>query len=120
MAQRVAIIRSLINEPKVLLLDEPLGALDAFKRIELQEQLIAIWKKTGATMVMVTHDVDEAIALSGRIVIMTPRPGRIVHIVTVDLKEGRNRNNDDFIALRKSILEELQLVISRPQPEYTI
>jgi ABC-type nitrate/sulfonate/bicarbonate transport system ATPase subunit len=120
MAQRVAIIRSLINEPKVLLLDEPLGALDAFKRIELQEQLIGIWKKTKATMVMVTHDVDEAISLSGRIVIMTPRPGRIVHIVDVDLGPDRNRNNDDFIALRKLILEELHLVISQPQPEYAI
>jgi ABC-type nitrate/sulfonate/bicarbonate transport system ATPase subunit len=120
MAQRVAIIRSLINEPRVLLLDEPLGALDAFKRLELQEQLAGIWKKTGATMVMVTHDVDEAIALSGRIVIMTPRPGRIVNIVTVDINPARNRNNDDFISLRKKILEELHLVISRPQPEYTI
>ncbi|MDR2160029.1 MAG: ABC transporter ATP-binding protein [Treponema sp.] len=120
MAQRVAIIRSLINEPKVLLLDEPLGALDAFKRIELQEQLADMWKKTGATMVMVTHDVDEAIALSGRIVIMTPRPGRIVRIVEVCLKSGRDRNNDDFIALRRKILEELHLVISRPQPEYII
>jgi ABC-type nitrate/sulfonate/bicarbonate transport system ATPase subunit len=120
MAQRVAIIRSLINEPKVLLLDEPLGALDAFKRIELQAQLVAMWKKTGATMVMVTHDVDEAIALSGRIVIMTPRPGRIVRIVEVRLNSARNRNGDDFIALRKKILEELHLVISRPQPEYSI
>jgi ABC-type nitrate/sulfonate/bicarbonate transport system ATPase subunit len=120
MAQRVAIIRSLINEPKVLLLDEPLGALDAFKRMELQEQLIGIWKKTRATMVMVTHDVDEAIALSGRIVIMSPRPGRIVRIIRVSLGPGRNRNNDDFIALRKEILEELHLVISKPQPEYII
>jgi ABC-type nitrate/sulfonate/bicarbonate transport system ATPase subunit len=120
MAQRVAIIRSLINEPTVLLLDEPLGALDAFKRIELQEQLVGIWKKTGATMVMVTHDVDEAIALSGRVVIMTPRPGRIVRIIGVELNPGRNRNSDDFIALRKKILEELNLVISRPQPEYSI
>jgi ABC-type nitrate/sulfonate/bicarbonate transport system ATPase subunit len=120
MAQRAAIIRSLINEPKVLLLDEPFGALDAFKRIELQEQLAGIWEKTGATMVMVTHDVDEAIALSGRIVIMTPRPGRIVRIIEVVLNPGRNRNNDDFIALRRKILEELHLVISRPQPEYNI
>ncbi|MDR2184998.1 MAG: ABC transporter ATP-binding protein [Treponema sp.] len=120
MAQRVAIIRSLINEPKVLLLDEPLGALDAFKRIELQAQLIGMWKKTGATMVMVTHDVDEAIALSGRIVIMTPRPGRIVRIVKVRLNSAGNRNSDDFIALRRTILEELHLVISRPQPEYNI
>jgi ABC-type nitrate/sulfonate/bicarbonate transport system ATPase subunit len=120
MAQRVAIIRSLINEPKVLLLDEPLGALDAFKRMELQEQLAGVWKKTGATMVMVTHDVDEAIALSDRIVIMTPRPGHIVSIAAVGLEESRDRNSDDFISLRKKILEELHLVISRPQPEYSI
>jgi ABC-type nitrate/sulfonate/bicarbonate transport system ATPase subunit len=118
MAQRVAIIRSLINEPEVLLLDEPFGALDAFKRIELQEQLAAIWRKTGATMV--THDVDEAIALSSRVVIMTPRPGRIVSIVSVNLVPGQDRNSDGFIALRKRILEELHLVISRPQPEYSI
>ncbi|MDR0376886.1 MAG: ABC transporter ATP-binding protein [Spirochaetaceae bacterium] len=120
MAQRVAIIRSLINEPEVLLLDEPFGALDAFKRMELQERLTGIWQKTGATMVMVTHDVDEAIALSNRIVIMTPRPGRIVHVIKVSIDSGRNRNSDDFIALRRKILEELHLVITRPQPEYSI
>jgi ABC-type nitrate/sulfonate/bicarbonate transport system ATPase subunit len=120
MAQRVAIIRSLINEPEVLLLDEPFGALDAFKRIELQEQLAAIWRKTGATMIMVTHDVDEAIALSNRIVIMSPRPGRIVRIIEVNLDPGQDRNSDGFINLRKRILEELHLVISRPQPEYSI
>jgi ABC-type nitrate/sulfonate/bicarbonate transport system ATPase subunit len=120
MAQRVAIIRALINEPKVLLLDEPLGALDAFKRIELQDQLIDIWEKTGATMAMVTHDVDEAIYLSRRIVIMTPRPGQIVDVIDVDIGEDRNRNSDSFIALRKRILEQLHLVISRPPPEYAI
>ncbi|MDR2797237.1 MAG: ABC transporter ATP-binding protein [Treponema sp.] len=121
MAQRVAIIRALINEPKVLLLDEPLGALDAFKRIELQALLLDIWKKTGTTMVMVTHDVDEAIALSGRIVIMTPRPGEITEIFEVELgEENRDRNSDDFIILRKKILEALHLVISRYPPEYEI
>ncbi|MDR1867367.1 MAG: ABC transporter ATP-binding protein [Treponema sp.] len=120
MAQRVAIIRALINEPKVLLLDEPLGALDAFKRIELQQLLIDIWKKTGTTMAMVTHDVDEAITLSNRIVIMTPRPGQIVDIIAVTLGEERNRNTDDFIAIRKKILEVLHLVITNPQPEYII
>jgi ABC-type nitrate/sulfonate/bicarbonate transport system ATPase subunit len=120
MAQRVAIIRALINEPKVLLLDEPLGALDAFKRMELQELLIDVWEKTGTTMTMVTHEVDEAIYLSRRIVIMTPRPGEIENVIDVELGEDRNRNNDDFIALRKRILEELHLVLSRPQPEYVI
>jgi ABC-type nitrate/sulfonate/bicarbonate transport system ATPase subunit len=121
MAQRVAIIRALINEPKVLLLDEPLGALDAFKRIELQALLLDVWEKTGTTMVMVTHDVDEAIALSGRIVIMTPRPGEIVEVMDVNLEKAeRDRNGDGFIALRKKILQALHLVSSRPQPEYII
>ncbi|MDR1256633.1 MAG: ABC transporter ATP-binding protein [Spirochaetaceae bacterium] len=119
MAQRVAIIRSLINEPKVLLLDEPLGSLDAFKRIELQNQLTEVWRKTGATMVMVTHDVDEAIYLSSRIAIMSPRPGRITRTLDITLAD-RSRNNDDFIALRKRILEELHLGISQPLPEYLI
>jgi ABC-type nitrate/sulfonate/bicarbonate transport system ATPase subunit len=121
MAQRVAIIRALISEPKVLLLDEPLGALDAFKRIELQSLLLDIWKRIGATMVMVTHDVDEAIALSGRIVIMTPRPGEIMEAIDVNPDDDeRDRNSDAFIALRKKILEVLHLVISRLQPEYII
>jgi ABC-type nitrate/sulfonate/bicarbonate transport system ATPase subunit len=120
MAQRVAINRALINEPEILLLDEPLGSLDAFKRIELQDQLMEIWEKTGATMAMVTHDVDEAITLSTRIVIMSPRPGRIVRILEVELEKNRNRNDDDFLALRKRILEELHLGISQPLPEYAI
>ena len=120
MAQRVAIIRALINEPQVLLLDEPLGALDAFKRIELQQKLTEIWKASGATFVMVTHDVDEAIALSSRIVIMTPRPGKIEQIIDVNLAGERSRNNDDFITLRKHILEALHLVSTRVVTEYEI
>jgi ABC-type nitrate/sulfonate/bicarbonate transport system ATPase subunit len=119
MAQRVAIIRSLINEPKALLLDEPLGSLDAFKRIELQNQLTEVWRKTGATMVMVTHDVDEAICMSTRIAIMSPRPGRITSALDITLAD-RSRNNDEFIVLRKRILEELHLGISGPPPEHPI
>jgi ABC-type nitrate/sulfonate/bicarbonate transport system ATPase subunit len=123
MAQRVAIIRALINEPKVLLLDEPLGALDAFKRIELQTLLLDVWHRTGTTMLMVTHDVDEAIILSSRIVIMTPRPGEIVDVIDVakyDIPQPRDRNDDNFIALRKKIMESLHLAISKVPPEYAI
>jgi ABC-type nitrate/sulfonate/bicarbonate transport system ATPase subunit len=121
MAQRVAIIRALINEPEILLLDEPLGALDAFKRMELQEQLQAIWRSTGATFAMVTHDVDEAIVLSNRIVIMSARPGRIVAVIDAEAAAaGLNRNADSFIALRKTIFEKLHLAASGPEPEYAI
>jgi ABC-type nitrate/sulfonate/bicarbonate transport system ATPase subunit len=111
MAQRVSIIRSLVNEPEILLLDEPLGALDAFKRMELQEQLSEIWRTTGATFAMVTHDVDEAIVLSNRIIIMSPRPGRIIasiDVASAGLGLDRNRNSDDFIRLRKTIFENLR------------
>jgi ABC-type nitrate/sulfonate/bicarbonate transport system ATPase subunit len=120
MAQRVSIIRALVGEPEILLLDEPLGALDAFKRMELQEQLQAIWRATGATFAMVTHDVDEAIVLSNRIVIMSARPGRIVTVLDVDIGADRNRNSDGFIALRKTIFEKLHLAAAGPEPEYAI
>ena len=109
MAQRVAIARALINEPKVLLLDEPLGALDAFTRIELQNLIREIWQKTKTTIVLVTHDVDEAVFLSDRIAIMTARPGKINEIIDVNLKPDRDRNEDGFIILRRKVLEKLHL-----------
>jgi ABC-type nitrate/sulfonate/bicarbonate transport system ATPase subunit len=107
MAQRVAIARALINEPKVLLMDEPLGALDAFTRLELQDTIRSVWLKTGTTIALVTHDVDEAIYLSNRIVIFTPRPGRISLIFDVDLPSPPDRDHPDFIALRRRILQAL-------------
>ena len=110
MAQRVAIARALINEPQVLLLDEPLGALDAFTRIELQDKLLDLWRRLGSTMVLVTHDIDEAIYLSDRIVIMTPRPGRISEIIEVDFDRPRARDDARFLQLRARILEKLNLV----------
>jgi ABC-type nitrate/sulfonate/bicarbonate transport system ATPase subunit len=109
MMQRVAIARALINEPKVLLLDEPLGALDAFTRIELQDTIRKIWNETGTTIVLVTHDVDEAIYLSDRIAIMTARPGKINEIIEVEINSERDRNRDDFIKLRRHVLEKLHL-----------
>ena len=120
MAQRVAIARALINRPVALLLDEPMGALDAFTRADLQDKLLEIWEKNGTTMVLVTHDVDEAVYLSDRIVVMTPRPGKISEIIDVDLPRPRDRAADDFTALRGAILEKLHLASTRPQPEYVI
>jgi ABC-type nitrate/sulfonate/bicarbonate transport system ATPase subunit len=104
MAQRVALARALINHPKVLLLDEPLGALDAFTRMRMQDEVLKLWKARGTTMLLVTHDIDEAIYMSDRIVIMTPRPGRIERIIDVELSRPRHRNGADFLALRGEIL----------------
>ena len=109
MAQRASLARALINNPKVLLLDEPLGALDAFTRMDLQDKLIELWERRGTTMVLVTHDVDEAIYLSDRVVVMTPRPGKIETIVDIKLARPRNRNSSDFIEFRKEILGKLHI-----------
>jgi ABC-type nitrate/sulfonate/bicarbonate transport system ATPase subunit len=107
MAQRVALARALINHPKVLLLDEPLGALDAFTRMKMQDEVLRLWEARGTTMLLVTHDIDEAIYMSDRIVIMTPRPGRIERIIEVKLDRPRQRNSDEFLRLRGDILEML-------------
>lgn len=120
MAQRVAIARALINEPKALLLDEPMGALDSFTRSDLQDKLLELWKDNGITMILVTHDIDEAIYLSDRIVIMTPRPGKISKIIDVDLPRPRQRGSGDFLSMRREILELFELAQAIPQPEYTI
>jgi len=119
MAQRAAIARALINNPEVLLLDEPLGALDSFTRMNLQDELIRIWKERGNTMVMVTHDIDEAIYLSQRIVVMTPRPGKIAKILDVPMSYPRNRASGDFTALRSRILKLMDFARDE-QEEYTI
>lgn len=107
MAQRVALARALINHPKVLLLDEPLGALDAFTRMRMQDEVLRLWQARRTTMVFVTHDIDEAIYMSDRIVIMTPRPGRIERIIDVALDRPRQRSSRDFLQLRGEILEQL-------------
>ncbi len=118
MAQRASLARALINDPKVLLLDEPLGALDSFTRFDLQDKILELWSARGTTTVLVTHDVDEAVYLSDRIVIMTPRPGKIESVIEVKLKRPRARNSDEFIALRSEILERLHLVSSKAPLDY--
>jgi len=120
MAQRVAIARALINDPEALLLDEPMGALDSFTRANLQNQLLELQKESGTTMILVTHDVDEAIYLSDRIVIMTPRPGKIAEIIEVKMHHPRNRGGEEFLLLRKKLLEKFQLASEQKEPEYSI
>jgi ABC-type nitrate/sulfonate/bicarbonate transport system ATPase subunit len=114
MAQRVALARALINHPKVLLLDEPLGALDAFTRMRMQDEVLRLWEARGTTMLLVTHDIDEAIYMSDRIVIMTPRPGRIEHTFCIDLPRPRERDGATFLRFRSEILQMLHFTGREP------
>ena len=107
MAQRVALARALINHPKVLLLDEPLGALDAFTRMRMQDEVLRLWENRRTTMLLVTHDIDEAIYMSDRILIMTQAPGRIDREIGIDLARPRDRTSDSFLRFRSEILEHL-------------
>lgn len=106
MAQRAAIARALANKPKILLLDEPFGALDAITKINMQEELIRIWKKEKITMVIITHDIDEAVYLGERVVVMTPRPGQIKLIVKTDLGGSRSRIDPDFEKVKNKVYKE--------------
>jgi ABC-type nitrate/sulfonate/bicarbonate transport system ATPase subunit len=107
MAQRAALARALITHPDVLLLDEPLGALDAFTRMRMQDEVLRLWRARATTVLLVTHDVDEAIYMSDRILIMTQRPGRIDRTIPVELDRPRNRTAAEFFRLRSEILELL-------------
>jgi NitT/TauT family transport system ATP-binding protein/sulfonate transport system ATP-binding protein len=107
MAQRAALARALVNHPRVLLLDEPLGALDQFTRMRMQDEVLRVWQARGTTMVLVTHDIDEAIYMSDRIALMTPRPGKVERILEVALPRPRQRNSPAFLELRAAILEML-------------
>lgn len=106
MSQRVAIARALVNRPEVLLLDEPFGALDALTRAHLQQELHRIWQAEGITMILVTHDVEEAVFLGEKVVVMEPRPGRIRRIVPVDLAYPRDRIGAPFSRIKEDVLAE--------------
>jgi len=118
MAQRAALARALVNRPKVLLLDEPFGALDAFTRMNMQDELIKVWQERGTTTVMVTHDVDEAIYLSDRIFVMSPRPARIESIIKVDIGRPRGRDLPEFLRLRAKILQILDFAGKHEDIQY--
>jgi ABC-type nitrate/sulfonate/bicarbonate transport system, ATPase component len=107
MQQRASIARALVNNPKILTLDEPFGALDALTRIQMQQEVLNIWASEKTTMLLVTHDVDEAIFLGDRVVVMSSRPGTINKIIPVNLPRPRDRNSDEFIQIKKEIYAEL-------------
>ena len=107
MAQRVALVRSLINEPPILLLDEPLGALDAFTRMNMQDEILKIWQEKQQLAVMVTHDVDEAIYMGTRVLVMDAHPGRVIADIPIDLPFPRDRGSREFVEYRIDILNKL-------------
>jgi NitT/TauT family transport system ATP-binding protein len=109
MAQRVALARALVNDPSVLLLDEPLANLDSMTRLAMQAELIALWERQRFTAFLVTHDAEEALYLAGRVLVLSRRPARILAEIGVDLPYPRHRGCPRFAALRQHVLEELGL-----------
>lgn len=107
MAQRLALIRTMMNAPDVFLLDEPLGALDAFTRMNMQDELLSMWSESKSMFIMVTHDIDEAVYMGTRVVVMAPRPGRIREDISIDMHFPRNRTSKKFIEYRNAVLEML-------------
>lgn len=113
MAQRTALARAIVNDPSVLLLDEPLGKLDALTRRVLQRELLALWQRRRYTAVLVTHDVNEALLLADRVVVFTPRPARIRAVKNVDLERPRDQSAPEFLHLRVEILALLDADLSK-------
>jgi sulfonate transport system ATP-binding protein len=111
MAQRAALARALVNEPSVLLMDEPLANLDSMTRMSMQSELMALWQRERFTAFLVTHDVEEALYLAERIVVLSHRPSRIVAELAVDLPYPRHRGSERFVELRHRVLEQLGLQV---------
>jgi NitT/TauT family transport system ATP-binding protein len=108
MKQRVALARVLAMSPEILLMDEPFGALDSFTRMDMQEELVNLWQRQPSTVLFVTHDIEEAVYLADRIVVMTPRPGQVKTIVPVPLGRPRQRTDHKFTEIRNFVLEQYE------------
>jgi len=116
-AQRVAIARALAPQPEVLLLDEPFSALDAFTRRDLQDHLLDLWKDTRPTLILVTHDVDEAVVLADRVLVMRPRPGRLFEVIRINLARPRDRASPLFENFKRHVLTSLDRSLDRNVPD---
>jgi sulfonate transport system ATP-binding protein len=112
-AQRVAIARALVPRPQVLLLDEPFSALDAFTRVDLQDHLLNLWAEFKPTLILVTHDVEEAVVLADRIVVMRPQPGRLSDEIAIELPRPRDRQSAAFDAAKRRVLAALDRSLGR-------
>ena len=119
MSQRAAIARGLVTSPDILLLDEPFGALDALTRVQMQKEILRIWEEEQTTMIMVTHDIDEAIYLGNRIVVMSARPGEIKEIITVDSANAKVRGSTDFSYYKQKVYKHF-FEDERETEEYNI
>ncbi len=109
MRQRASIARALVVDPEVLLLDEPYGALDAMTRLTMQNELLRLWQGSGKTVLLITHDIDEALYLADRVFVMSHRPGQIIREVGLELDRPRSRSDARFAALREELLSALQI-----------
>lgn len=118
MCQRASLARALAGNPKLLLLDEPLGALDSFTRMNMQDELLKTWNERNMTMIMVTHDVDEAVYMSDRVIVMTPRPGKTEKNIDIELSRPRARSNPEFLKYRTQILNLLHFGGNIAEPNY--
>lgn|SRR5690625_237667 len=120
MQQRVAIARALAMEPSVILMDEPFAALDTFNRYHLQDELVRLKRHEEATIVLVTHDIDEAVYLSDRIIVLSANPGKVYEEIAIDLPDDRDRSSEQFYLYRKKILQLFEWSHEKKNLEYYI